>query len=82
MDCSYSVTHTIFFWATSTSKPVFFSLAVDGRDGLRNVFRLLKKEIETAMALCGVANVQEISQSLVCRHPSGGSLSYYQRAKL
>lgn len=68
--------------AVGLGKPVFFSLAVDGGNGLRNVFRLLKKEIETAMALCGAANVQEISQSLVCRHPSGAPLSYYHRAKL
>ena len=68
--------------AVGIGKPVFFSLAVKGKEGVRHVFRLLKKEIETAMALCGVSNTKEISKSLVCRHPSGASLYHYQRAKL
>lgn len=68
--------------AVGIGKPVFFSLAVKGEDGVRDVFRLLKKELETAMALCGVSNTSEISSSLVCRHPSGASMFHYQRSKL
>ena len=68
--------------AVGIGKPVFFALGVNGKAGVRDVFRLLQKEIETAMALCGVANVSEISRSLVCRHPSGASMFHYQRAKL
>lgn len=68
--------------AVGIGKPVFFSLAVKGKDGVRHVFSLLKKEIETAMALCGVSSCKEICKSLVCRHPSGASLYHCQRAKL
>lgn len=68
--------------AVGIGKPVFFGLAVNGKEGVRHVFRLLKKEIETTMALCGVSSTKDISTSLVCRHPSGSSLYHYQRAKL
>eukprot|EP00977_Amphora_coffeiformis_P016062 scaffold4869_cov183-Amphora_coffeaeformis.AAC.6 len=68
--------------AVGIGKPVFFSLAVNGKEGLRDVFMLLKKELETAMALCGVSNTKDISKSLVCRHPSGSSMFHYERAKL
>lgn len=68
--------------AVGIGKPVFFSLAVKGEDGVRDVFRLLKKELETAMALCGVSKTKDISRTLVCRHPSGASLFHYHRSKL
>ena len=68
--------------AVGIGKPVFFALAVAGADGVRHVFQMLQKELETAMALCGVSHLGEIDGSLVCRHPSGGSLFHYQRAKL
>jgi (S)-2-hydroxy-acid oxidase len=68
--------------AVGIGKPVFFALAVHGKDGVRKVFRFLRKELETAMALCGVSNTREIARGLVCRHPTGSALVHYQRAKL
>ena len=64
-------------------KPIFFALAVGGEDGVFHVLSMLKTELESAMALCGVKAVQDITQQLVTRHPHGGGhIGRYMRAKL
>jgi len=46
-------------------KPLFYGLAVDGADGVADIFRILQKELASAMAACGVNTVDEIDRSLV-----------------
>lgn len=68
--------------AVGIGKPIFFALSVGGEEAVTEMFRLLRIELEAAMALCGVASVQDISSSLVTRHPTGGAVPHYNRAKL
>jgi 4-hydroxymandelate oxidase len=46
-------------------KPLYYGLAVGGEDGVRDIFRILKTELQRAMAICGVASIAEIDSSLV-----------------
>lgn len=46
-------------------KPLYYGLAVGGEAGVRDLFRILKRELQDAMALCGVAQVDEIGADLV-----------------
>lgn len=68
--------------AVGIGKPIFFALCVGGQEGVEKLFQMLARELEAAMALCGCSSIQEITRDLVTRHPSGGSMVYYQRAKL
>ena len=68
--------------AVGIGKPVFFALAVGGQEGVSQMLRLLQTELAAAMALCGVARVQDISERLITRHPSGGAAVPYIRASL
>lgn len=55
--------------AVGVGKPVFFSLAVAGREGVERLLRLLRTELETAMALCGIERVEDATPDLVTRAP-------------
>jgi len=68
--------------AVGLGKPIFFSLAVGGEEAVFNMFSLLKKELESAMALCGVSCIDDLDSSLITRHPGGSPVIRYQRAKL
>ena len=46
-------------------RPVLWGLAVDGESGVEAVLGLLRKEVDTAMALSGARNVSEITRDLV-----------------
>nr|CAB3485799.1 unnamed protein product [Digitaria exilis] len=46
-------------------RPVLFALAVDGEAGVRNALRMLKDELEVAMALCGCPSLKEITRAHV-----------------
>ncbi|CAN6276970.1 unnamed protein product [Urochloa humidicola] len=46
-------------------RPVLFALAVDGEAGVRNALRMLKDELEVAMALSGCASLKEITRGHV-----------------
>lgn len=48
-------------------RPILWSLAVNGAEGVRRALSLLKNEIDNAMALCGVRSIQEIDQERVRR---------------
>ncbi|CAM9336962.1 unnamed protein product [Choristocarpus tenellus] len=65
--------------AVLLGRPVFFSLAIAGQEGVRFMLELLKGELEAAMALCGCQTLGDISPALVvCRNDG----SVFQRACL
>jgi (S)-2-hydroxy-acid oxidase len=68
--------------AIGIGKPIFFALSVGGEEALEKMFGLLRTELESAMALCGVNAVTEINGSLVARHPTGSAVGHYYRARL
>lgn len=51
--------------AVLVGRPVMWGLAFDGENGVRTMFEILRKELELAMAYCGVSNLREIERSLV-----------------
>jgi isopentenyl diphosphate isomerase/L-lactate dehydrogenase-like FMN-dependent dehydrogenase len=55
--------------AVGIGKPVFFALAVGGESGVKRMLGLFRTEIEAAMAICGCETVDDITSSLVSRHP-------------
>lgn len=68
--------------AVGLGKPIFFALSVGGEEAVFQMLGLLKTELEAAMALCGCASVTDVGPNLVTRHPSGGPVLPYHRAKL
>jgi len=68
--------------AVGVGKPIFFSLVVGGEQGVVNMFNMLRTELESAMALCGCQSIQDITSSLICRHPYFGSSRTYVRSSL
>lgn len=68
--------------AVGIGKPVFFALAIGGQQGVSDLLQMLKTELETAMALCGVETIGDITRNLVSRHPSGGAAVSYIRSSL
>ena len=68
--------------AVGIGKPVFFALAVGGEDAVVNLLHMLQKEVEAAMAICGLAKVADARKmSLITRHPNG-VVPRYKRSKL
>ena len=68
--------------AVGIGKPVFFALAVGGEDAVVNLLHMLQKEVEAAMAICGLAKVADArNMSLITRHPNG-VVPRYTRSKL
>ena len=58
--------------AVGIGKPVFFALGTGGgQRAVKHMLLLLKRELEAAMALTGCESIQDITTSLVTRHPSG-----------
>ncbi len=47
--------------------PLFYALAVDGENGMRHIFEILKNELDLAMAMCGARTIDDIDPSLVTR---------------
>lgn len=68
--------------AVGIGKPVFFALSTGGENAVISMLRMLKKEIEAAMAICGAETVNDITHNLVTRHPSGGPAVPYIRSSL
>ncbi len=61
--------------AVLMGRPLFWGLAVDGRDGVRTALEILRTEFDRAMAYCGRTRVADIDRSLVslpCRCWDGG----------
>lgn len=67
--------------AVGIGKPVFFALAVGGENAVVNLLQMMQREVEAAMAICGVGRVADATRSLVTRHPNG-SVTRYTRSKL
>lgn len=55
--------------AVGLGKPMFFALAVNGQQGVTSILEILRKELESAMAICGCASIEDITPNLVMRHP-------------
>jgi 4-hydroxymandelate oxidase len=51
--------------AVLIGRPAVYGLALNGADGVRDVFAHLRGELVRTMALCGVATVKEITRDLV-----------------
>jgi len=51
--------------AVFIGRPYLWGLAVDGERGVRDVYELLRGELELAMALSGKTSVAAIDRSLV-----------------
>ncbi|MBF9033294.1 alpha-hydroxy-acid oxidizing protein [Rhodobacterales bacterium HKCCE2091] len=60
--------------AVLIGRAVQWGLAVDGSDGVAEVFAILRRELDSAMGLCGVADVRDVPRGLVGPLP-GGSLA-------
>ena len=67
--------------AVGIGKPVFFALATGGEDAVVHLLQMLQKEVEAAMAICGIETVADIKPSMVSRHPYG-SVTRYTRSML
>ena len=48
--------------------PSIWGLALDGAEGVRAVLDHLRAELVRAMALCGAARLDQISNDLVAKH--------------
>jgi isopentenyl diphosphate isomerase/L-lactate dehydrogenase-like FMN-dependent dehydrogenase len=53
--------------AVLTGRPPLWGLAVAGEQGAVEVLRLLRSELEVAMAFCGASEVSELTRDLVTR---------------
>ena len=59
-------------------RPIFWGLAVGGQEGLACVLDIYRSELDSAMSLCGVADVLDVDDRLVAPptawHADGGDL--------
>ena len=51
--------------AVLVGRPVLWGLAVDGERGVAEVLRMLRDELDLAMALCGCVSVADIDRTLI-----------------
>lgn len=51
--------------AVLIGRPVLWGLSVNGEQGVENVLKLLQKEFESAMSLCGCQSLSDINSSLI-----------------
>ena len=51
--------------AVQVGRPVLWGLAVGGEAGATRVLKLLREELDNAMALCGCPTIGHISRDLV-----------------
>ena len=54
--------------AAFIGRPIFWGLSVDGQDGLSHILEILRDELDVAMGLCGLSDINDASPSLVS-HP-------------
>ena len=55
------------FVAVLVGRPVLWGLAADGEAGAASVLRLLRDELDLAMALAGAPTLAEVTRDLVRR---------------
>lgn len=48
-------------------KPLLYGLGVGGEQGVRHTFEILRRELEAAMQVCGVASLSEAGRDIVAR---------------
>ena len=58
--------------AVLVGRPILWGLAAGGEAGVATVLRLLRDELDVAMALAGAPTVADITRDLVRRGPGGG----------
>tara|TARA_B100001245_G_scaffold233321_1_gene216924 strand:- start:202 stop:1248 length:1047 start_codon:yes stop_codon:yes gene_type:complete len=51
--------------AVFIGRPVFWGLAVDGENGVYSVLEILRRELDMAMAFCGITRVPEIDGKIL-----------------
>jgi 4-hydroxymandelate oxidase len=51
--------------AVLLGRPILWGLSVNGADGVSGVLEIMRDEIDTAMALCGVSSIGEINTELL-----------------
>ncbi len=51
--------------AVLLGRPILWGLAADGADGVQNVLRILRGELDQAMALCGCSSLKDITRDLL-----------------
>jgi len=54
-------------------RPVLWGLAVAGQEGVEQILAILRRELDTAMALCGCASLADIGSDLVTRELAGAT---------
>ncbi|CAM9699743.1 unnamed protein product [Scytosiphon promiscuus] len=65
--------------AVLLGRPVFFSLAVGGKDGVARMLGIIRDELEAAMAICGCKGLQDVTEDLVTNFRGGGSTFHRPR---
>jgi len=58
--------------AVGIGRPAVWGLAAGGEDGVRRVLEILRDELDHTMALCGAANLRDLTPDLVRGHPWSG----------
>ena len=53
--------------AVLIGRPYVYGLAVDGQRGVTRVINILRRELESAMALCGRTSIASIDASVIWR---------------
>jgi isopentenyl diphosphate isomerase/L-lactate dehydrogenase-like FMN-dependent dehydrogenase len=61
--------------AVFVGRAMFWGLAVDGENGVRRVLEILRDELDVAMGLCGVTDVNNVDKRLVAATNGRGSKS-------
>jgi 4-hydroxymandelate oxidase len=51
--------------AVLVGRPIFYGLATGGAEGVTKMLNILRKELEMAMALCGIDRVEKIDRSVL-----------------
>ncbi|CAD5112776.1 DgyrCDS1988 [Dimorphilus gyrociliatus] len=46
-------------------RPVLSALAVKGEEGVSDMLKIMKRELDISMALCGCRNIEEVSESIL-----------------
>ena len=46
-------------------RPVFWGLAVNGEEGVRDVVRILVEELEMTMAMCGKSKLADLNRDML-----------------
>lgn len=55
--------------AVGIGRPVLWGLAANGQDGVTDVLRMIRQEVDLAMALCGAPTVAAITPDLIAASP-------------